>query len=284
MERILVAGGTGTNGQALLKRLSQQGIKCRALVRDLEKASAISEYAELVQGDLAEVTTLLPAFEGVNKAYVVTGIHRDTPQWFENFFTVAKQAGVSRLVKLSGLGASVDSPSEIIRQHAHSDNQLMESGLSYTILRPNSFFQNMLWQADSIKHQSQFFLPVGEAKQSLVDIRDIADATVKILTEPGHDHKIYDLTGPESLSFHDVAAILTQVLNKKISYVPISGEDAKAAMLQAGMPEWDAHVLTEIQLLFATGRYATPEPDLETLLGHRPRIFERFVQDFREQF
>jgi uncharacterized protein YbjT (DUF2867 family) len=237
-----------------------------------------------VQGDLSAPATLTAAFDGIDKAYVVTAVHQDTERWFDNFFAAAAQAGVTHLVKYSGLRASADSPSEIIRQHGRSDQALVESGIPYTILRPNSFFQNMLWQAESIKASGQFFLPIGDAKLSQVDVRDIAEATAKILTEDGHQGRVYDLTGPESIGYGDVADTLTSLLGKSVTYVPVSEEAARAAMLEGGMPEWDACALAEIQALFGSGVYAGVTADLEQLLGRRPRAFSDFAKDFAAVF
>lgn len=283
--KILIAGATGTNGSELIKQLSQRNIPVRALVRDAETSAALaSDTVELVQGDLADPASLAGAFDGIEKAYIVTAIAPETPNWFRNFFTAAKAAGVKHVVKFSGMGADIHSPSEVIRQHGESDQNLIESGLSYTILRPNSFHQNMLWQAEAIAAQGQFYLPLGNAKQSTVDVRDIAEATVKVLTETGHENKIYELSGPEGLSFHDVAEQLCEVLGKPVDYVAIPGEAAKAAMLEQGMPEWSANVLVEIQELFATGKYAYVTDDLERLLGRKPRSFREFAEDFTAAF
>jgi uncharacterized protein YbjT (DUF2867 family) len=283
--KILIAGATGTNGRALLGQLSARGVQVRALVRDPARAAALAgPLVELVQADLADRTSLASVFEGIEKAFVVTAIHRDTVRWFANFFEAAAGAGVAHVVKFSAYGASEQSPSLIIRQHGESDRLLRESGLTHTILRPNSFFQNLLWQAESIKAGGQFFLPAGDARQSLVDVRDLAEAAAHILLDGGHDNVAYDLTGPESLSFHDVAATLSALLKREITYVPVSSEAARASMIENGLPEWDADVLTEIQALFASGAYGEVGDDIVTLLGRSARTFETFARDHLTAF
>jgi len=282
---ILIAGGTGTNGRELLKQLTEKQISARALVRDLNRsASLASEFVELVQGDLSEPNSLPVAFEGIEKAYIVTSINQNTTQWFENFFVAAKKAGVSHLVKYSGYGSSEDSASEVIRQHGLSDRLLRESGLTYTILRPPSFFQNLLWQAEPIKTAGQFYLPLGDARQSMVDVRDVAEATVRILMQTGHENRAYDLTGAEAPNAYELAEKLSDVLGRDITYVPVTVEAAKASMLEGGMSEWDARVLAEIQGVFATGIYADVKPDLANILEREPRSFEVFVRDHIEAF
>ena len=278
--RILVAGATGTNGSALIIELSGRNVPVRALVRSADGARGrFGPDVELAEGDLSDPASLAAAFDGIDKAYVVLAVLPTTVELFGNFFEAAKHAGVSQLVKFSGLGASTDSPSEIIRQHGETDDMLRNSGLNYTILRPNSFHQNMLWQAGVIAATDTFYLPVGEAAQSTIDVRDIAAVTASVLLDDGHDGQVYDLTGPEGLSFHDVARIIGEERGRPVSYVPVTREDAEQAMLQQGMPAWSARALAEIQALFGTGAYADVLPDTERLLGRKPIAFREFVRD-----
>ncbi|MEL6977320.1 MAG: SDR family oxidoreductase [Pseudomonadota bacterium] len=283
--RILIAGATGANGRQLTEELVAKGLPVRALVRNKDKAAQVlPQAAELVEGDLSVSDSLTTALDKVGKAYVVTSIQPDTVSLFQNFFDAAKVAKVSQLVKFSGLGAAPEAPSEVIRQHAASDAALRESGVPYTILRPNSFHQNMLWQAESIASTGAFHLPLADAAQSTIDVRDIAEITSTILTTEGHLGKAYDLTGTESLTFHDVAEIIADVRGAPVQYVPVSPEAAEDAMRRQGMPEWQAQVLAEIQALFATGRYADVTQDAENLLGRAPRSFRTFAEDHKSFF
>lgn len=283
--RLLVAGATGTNGRELLRRLDDEGIRMRALVRDPDRAAPLAgERVELVRGDLGDRASLRAAFDGIEQAYIVTAVSRDTTTWFANFFDAARAAGVRHLVKLSGLGADPGSTSEIIRQHGEADEALAASGLTYTILRPNSFYQNILFQAAPIRETGRFYLPVGDARQSMVDVRDIAEATVRILTGEGHEDRIYELTGPESLSCFDVAATLSEVLGRAVTYVPVAVEAARRSMLDAGMREWEAGAVAELQGVFATGAFADVRDDLARLLGRRPRSFADFARDHAAAF
>lgn len=281
MERILVAGATGNNGRALVENLqTRDGVLVRALVRSPNAKNAhFGPGVEVVQGDLADPSSLDLAFRDVDRAFAVMAIVPDADQLFDTFFAAAKRSGTRHLVKLSGLGASDDSPSELIRQHAASDRALREVGVPYTIVRPNSFYQNMLWQAQGIASEGRFYLPMKEARQSTIDLRDLAEIIANILTEDTHLGATYDLTGPEPLSFFEVASIIEDMRRVPTEYVPIMPAEAEAAMIAQGMPEWSAKVLTEIQDLFATGKYAEVLPDAEALLGRVPTTFRTFAQD-----
>ncbi|WP_299404781.1 SDR family oxidoreductase [uncultured Roseobacter sp.] len=282
MTRILIAGANGTNGRALTDELRKHGeVIPRALVRDTASVE-FGDGVEIVEGDLADHQSLAAAFDGVGKAYIVTSIQPNTIDLFQNFFRAAKAADVTHIVKFSGLGSDVNSASEVIRQHGETDEALRDSGLPFTILRPNSFYQNMLGQAQAIAENGAFALPLGDAQQSLIDVRDIAEITAAILTTDGHIGKAYDLTGPESLSFHDIADILSAVRGAPVNYTPITPDQMEAALKEAGMPEWSAHALAEIQALFATGAYSDVLPDAERLLGRPPRSFRQFAEDHAE--
>jgi uncharacterized protein YbjT (DUF2867 family) len=161
---------------------------------------------------------------------------------------------------------------------------LAASGLPYTILQPNSFHQNLLWSAATIKDQGAFYLPVGEARQSLVDVRDIAAVAVAVLTGSGHEGQTYEITGPESLSYHDVAAKLSAALGKPVNYVPVPPEAALDSMLKSGMPEWNARAVTDLYGAFATGAYARTTDTAGRLTGKPPIPFEQFARDFAAAF
>jgi uncharacterized protein YbjT (DUF2867 family) len=282
---ILVVGATGTNGKEVVTRLSAAGQSVRALVRDPAKATDLDlPNVELARGDLGNPASLAAALVGVEQAFIVTAVDPRHVQWCRSFFEAAKHAGTRHVVKFSGLGAGLDSPAEIMRDHGKSDNLLAESGLAYTILQPNSFHQNLLWSAGSIKGQGAFYLPVGDARQSLVDVRDIASVAVAALTESGHEGKTYEITGPEALSMNGVAATFSRVLGRPIKYVNVPPEAAKDSMIKAGMPAWNAAAVTELYGVFATGRYARTTDAVEKTTGKKPIAFEQFVREMVEAF
>jgi uncharacterized protein YbjT (DUF2867 family) len=254
------------------------------LVRNPAKADSLRlPNVELVQGDLDNPASLDAALAGVERAFIVTAVDQRCVGWFRNFFEAAKRAGTPHVVKYSGMGAGVAN-SVIHRQHFETDEMLRKSGLGYTILQPNSFYQNMLWSAGTIKDHGAFYLPMGDAKQSLVDVRDIADVTVEVLTGKGHEGQTYEITGPEALSYHDVAAVLTRVLGKSVKYVSVPLAAAKESMLKAGMPAWNADAVTEIYSVFATGQYAYTTDVVQHVTGKPPMTFEQFARDHASAF
>jgi uncharacterized protein YbjT (DUF2867 family) len=282
---ILVLGATGTNGGEVAHRLAAAGVRVRALVRNPDKAANLpQENIELVAGDLDEPASLDRALSGVDRAFFVAAVDQRYAGWFRNFLAAARRSGSPHIVRFSAMGAVADSPSELMRQHGETDQALADSGLPYTILQPNAFYQNLFWSAKSIKDQGDFYLPLGDARQSLVDVRDIAAVAVEVLTDSGHDGKTYVITGPESLSYHDVAAKLSAVLGRPIRYVDVPPETARDSMEKAGMPAWNARAVAELYRLFAAGKTASVTDTIQRVTGRSPISFEQFARDHATVF
>lgn len=281
----LVVGATGTNGREIVQRLANAGVEVRALVRNVAKAAYLrGPNVTLVQGDLDDPVSLDAALAGVERALFITPVDARHVAWFRSFLDAARRAGTPHVVKFSGMTADPASPSEILRQHGETDRMLAESGLGYTILRPNSFYQNMLWSSRSIKEHGVFYSSLKDARQSLVDVRDIAAVAVKVLTGPGHLGQTYELTGPESLSYHDIAAAFSRVLNKPVRYVDVPPEAVRDSMQKAGAPEWNATAVAELLATFATGIGARTTDTVAQLTGAPPTSFEQFVRDHAAAF
>ena len=281
---ILIAGATGTNGRMLTNLLASAGYQVRALVRNLDSAqSLIQPNVQLYKGDLASPSSLDGVFDGVDRAFVLTTIVPNTVELFQNFFDAAMRTTGAHVVKFSALGAGY-ADSVVQQQHTDSDEALIASGLPYTILRPNSFYQNMLWSAESIKAAGQFYLPFGDAKQSLVDVRDLVAVAAKALIDDGFANQTYELVGPEGLSYHEVASQLSSVIGKEVAYVPVSSEAALQGMVDSGMPEWTAKALAELYSVFATGEYASTNDNIQQILGKPAVTFEQWASDNKAMF
>src|SRR5215211_3098346 len=220
---ILITGATGTTGREVVEALRRLGAKgVRALVRDPARADFIREAGfETIAGDFGRPETLDAALEGVERALLLTPPTPDTVGQHHDFIAAAAGAGVRYVVKLSAFAADADAPEGFGRWHGQSENLLKTSGLKWTMLRPNFFMQNLLGQARQIAATGNIFQPVGDARASFIDTRDIAAVAARALTEDGHEGQTYTLTGPEALSYHDVAAKLSRATGREIKYVPV---------------------------------------------------------------
>jgi uncharacterized protein YbjT (DUF2867 family) len=279
--KILVTGATGTTGGELVRQLAEANIAARALVRDLSKVDHNAYPSiEFVAGDLGNPASLVPAMEGIEALYLNVVPGPEALVHIDNSLSAAKDAGVSTIVKLSGLYASADSPSEIIRMHSEADDRVRTSGMGYTILRANSFFQNILGQLEAIKANGAFYLPLGEAHQSLIDVADIAAIAILAMTTETYRNHTYDLTGPESLTFADVAKILSQVRGKPVTYVAITRDQFEETLRGYGTPAAAASSVGELFDVFASGVYAGVTDDVQRILGRAPRSFATFAAPF----
>jgi uncharacterized protein YbjT (DUF2867 family) len=282
---ILTTGATGNNGQELIRQLTAIGQSVRALVRrPAEAAKLDGSNIEVAAGDFDLPETLEAALQGVEKAFLLTPVAERFVQWQKDFIEAAKRAKVKHLVKFSGMGADASSASELLKLHAKTDDILRSSGVPFTILQPNSFHQNMLSSANTIKAQGVFYWPLKNALQSTVDLRDISAVAVKVFASPGHEGKTYVITGPEALTFQQVAEKLTSVLGRKIQYLDVPISAAADGMRKSGVPEWNVRAVSDLLAYFATGAAATVTDTVPRLLGRPATSFEQFVKDHRAAF
>ncbi len=282
---ILLTGGTGTAGSEISKALQRMGVRYRSLVRNRAKAEgSANPNVELVEGDLSRPETLGAALEGVEKALLLTASSPDSLQQESNFIYAAKRAGVRHLVKFSAYGAGLDAPHYFGRQHGEAERELEDSGVLFTMLRPNGFFQNFLGNAQSIQTRSALHAPAGEMKFSAVDTRDIAAVAAHVLTEPGHEGQRYIITGPVALSHSEIAERFSQVLGRSIVYVDVPEDGAREWMLAAGIPAWTVEKVLDLYRYYKSGAAAEVTDTVERV-GHKaPITFEQFVRDHASVF
>ena len=282
---ILVTGATGNNGQELVRQLTALEQRVRALVRDASDSAKLKGLnVELAAGDFEQPKTLDAALRGADQAFLLTPVAERFIQWQKDFVQAAHRAGVKHLVKFSGMGAGFDTKSELLRLHYQTDVVLRDSGVPFTILQPNSFYQNTLSFVATIKSQGRFYLPLKNALQSMVDIRDICAVAAKVFTSSGHEGKTYVITGPEALTFQQVAEKLSLVLGRRIEYVDVPPSAPADGMRQSGMPEWNVRTVTELLGYFASGAAATVTDTIPRLLGRPAVSFEQFAKDHRAVF
>jgi uncharacterized protein YbjT (DUF2867 family) len=252
---ILVTGGTGTSGGEIVSQLAATGTPFRALVRSPEKAIALKMTGvEIVPGDLSKPETLPAALKRIDQVLLLSSPDPKQVELQGNMVEAAKKAGVRHIVKFSAMTADPNSPSMFPRWHGQTEQQIRESGMQWTFLRPTFFMQNFLGLAGMIK-QGTIYQPAGDAKAGFVDAADIAAVAVEALTEPGHEGKAYDITGPELLSYHDVARVFSEVTGKPVTYQDIPPSAAKQAMVGMGMPEWLADGVNELMEQMRAGAY-----------------------------
>jgi len=282
---ILISGATGRVGGATLRQLASHGVPVRALVRSPDKATPfIASRVETVVGDLADPRSLEVALDSVDAALLVSPVDPRQVELQGNFVEAARRAGRVHLVKVSGLGTGLDSPVRSGRWHAQIERHIESLGLPFTHLRPPFFMQNILRFAPTIRANGQFDGAMRQGKVAMIDVHDIAAVAATVLTAPGHTGKSYALTGPEALSYDDVAERLSSVLGKRVIYRDVSLEAMRERWRASGMQEWHVEVQSDFSDALSAGGAATVTETVAAVTGKRPRSFEQFIREHSALF
>ncbi len=272
--RILVIGGTGTVGSALLRNLVAGGENVVAATRDPSRK--LGHNIATVRYDFDDPSTVDAALDGVDRIFYLT--RPADPRAAEvaaPLFEKARALGVRHIVNMSALGASDDSA---LRQ---VELALEASGVPYSLLRPNWFMQNFSSgnYGDMIRGQRGLFLPGAAAACSFIDIHDIAAVAAKLLVGRKPTGTTYVLTGPESLRFAQVAQKISAVAGSPITYMPISDADLASALAAQGMPDYVTDFMLGLFRAMRSGQNAAVTSDVHSILGHAPRSFAAFASE-----
>jgi len=282
---ILVLGGTGRLGRETVKLLSTSGMhKIRVLVRDLAKATAFTGTGvEIVTGEMTEPDSLAQAMRNVERVFTIPPNVRDQAEMESRIYQAARRAGVSYIVKVSTVKADVNSPCYFFQQHAIAEERLKASGVAFTVLRCNSFMQNLLWFANEIKSKSRFSLPMGTAKTAPVDMRDVAAVASAILTGEAHHKTTYNISGPEKLSFAEIAQRLSTATGKRIEYRDTTAAEFLNMLLRSGIPGWYAEAVTASWTVARQGEPIVTDV-VSALAKKPPTTFEQFACHYADKF
>jgi uncharacterized protein YbjT (DUF2867 family) len=276
---ILVTGATGTVGSALVAALSAAGHPVRALVQAGEAVPADwADRVEVVVGDLGDRSSLDKAITGIDAIYLLVPADPQMARYERNVIAVAADSVISPRVVLHA-AAGVDSKPTGVRflaAHAKGLADLRLSGLSWTVLAPNGFLQNVIGMAAMLR-DGVLELPAGDAAVSYVDAVDVAAAAAVVLTTDGHDGVSYTLTGPEPLTHGQIAQRLGTVLGHPIRYRAISGAEAGAGIVAGEPGAWQREGMIELLGLYGSGAAAAVTDDLPRLIGRTGHSLEDYL-------
>jgi (4-alkanoyl-5-oxo-2,5-dihydrofuran-3-yl)methyl phosphate reductase len=277
----LITGATGNIGKELIPILYQAGEPIRLLVRNQSKFSDLDPRIERAVGDLNVPEALLPAMRGVDRIFLVTFETRQDI----NVIEAAKQTGVRQIVKLSTLEAT-EHKIQVGKWHYEREEMIRASGLDWTFLRPGMFMSNSIeWWAASIKGQGSVFFPGGKkGRVAPIDPRDIAAVAACALTQPGHNGKAYELTGPELFTIGEMVQVISKVLGKPIQYRDIPPIAAKLFMLKSGMDKTLVNALMEMLGSLRRGEGAVVTDTVQQVTGREPRTFETWCRAHIDAF
>lgn len=277
---ICITGAGGTVGSEVLNQLKLTDSQFRVAYFSAGKAErARSDGIDAAVIDYNQPETLEAAFAGCNRLFLLGPNDLNQTELELNAVDAAKSAGVQHIVKQSVLGAEGESYS-LAHAHRPVEKAIEESGLAWTFLRPNSFMQNVeTFMSESIRAEGAFYSASGDAKISHVDVRDIAAVAVKALTDSNHNGKAYTLTGPDGLSYDELAAELSAATGRAIAHVSLRPADLKGAMLGSGMPEPLADRMLDLERYFREDNASSISNDIKLVTGDSPRRFKDYARE-----
>ncbi|MEP7064487.1 MAG: NmrA family NAD(P)-binding protein [Gemmatimonadota bacterium] len=278
--KILVVGGTGTVGSEVVRQLLGGGAEVFAMTRSPEHASKLPQGVKGVVGDLMDPSTL-GVFQGMEAVFLLNPV--STTEVFEGLLGVngARDAGVKRIVYLSVHNLDRAPHLPHFGGKIGIEAAVMKSGMQYTIVRPNNFYQNDIWFKDVMLNYGVYPQPLGSVGLSRVDVRDIAEVSVAALTTAGHDKKIYNLVGPELVTGESTAADWSRALGKPIKY---AGDDMDAWEEQnrAYLPPSQLYDFKHMYSFFQKDGLKGTAADvaqLTEIMGHPPRAFAAYAHE-----
>ena len=286
MSTILLTGATGNVTSAVIRSLQGSGHRLICLVRDPAKAKDLAaQGVELRTGDLSLLRTVEGAFEGVDVAWLLTPPGPSAPIQASNALWAARLGGVKHVVRMSAVGAAHDAPNLNSRLHALSDAEIAGCGLSFTVVKPHFFMQNLMMAAQSVAEQGTIYFALGDAKLPMVDVRDIGASVAAILANPApHAGKTYTLTGPTAIGIDQVASALGEALGKPVKYVPVPVAAMVETLTKMGLDDYNQVALRDYFTAYSRGWESQVTSAVKDLTGIEARGIAEFARDHAAAF
>ena len=277
---ILITGATGHIGSELIAALlPAQAGHTRVLTRNPD--AVFPDGTQKVVADLGD-SDLAPVLDGVHAVFLLTdGLNIAAHD--HRLIAAAQQAGVERIVKLSVRSVAHDATDPITTWHRAGEEAIRDSGIGWTFLRPTALMSNALNWAPMIATDQVVHAPFAAGQAAVVDPADIAAVAAASLTQDGHNHRAYELTGPEPLSPTDQVAILSHVLDRDLHYTETDPADTTAQMVSYGMPEELAHAIIEMFRSTLKPYNSEPTGDTTTVTSRPARSFTDWAQAHRTE-
>src|SRR3984957_1032111 len=274
---ILITGASGSVGKVVLQETIPRQSKVRAMYRSKEEAAKAPAGCAAILADYTDKQSLRRALEGVTSVYVVCSPIPQLVELESNMVEACKEAGVKHVVLNSAMGAG-DCGKSFPSWHRKVEDKLKSTGLSFTILRPNGFLQNIVaFNAPTIRTEGAFYAAMGDAKVSYLDIADIAVAAVKALGGGAHAGKTYELNGPEAISNQELAKRISKVAGRTVNFLDVPENAQRDAMLGLSIPDWQVTALLELQQYYKQGGGGKTDALLKSLIEREPITLDQYL-------
>lgn len=278
-ENILITGASGTVGKELLRSLEHKNVSIRIGVRDIKKIESLNlgNYKTVIF-DYEKPETFVRAFEGIQRLFLTIPLgYLHVDNLIIPAINAAKRMGILQIITLGTMGVDIDgsSPLSVV------EKCIVQSGIDYTILRPNLFMQNILYLSSIIKKEDKLPLPAGNASISFVDLRDAADAIANVIVDQSFKNQIFYLTGNECLTLYKIAQIISEISFRSITYKPVSHNEAYKKFIEIGLSEKSANLMNGLFEIAHQGWCKEIHPDLKRIIKRDPISFKQFAIDYK---
>jgi NAD(P)H dehydrogenase (quinone) len=268
---LLVTGANGKLGRSIVEELLRRAPEgdFAVSVRDTSAAADLAERGvEVRQGDYDDPGTLRTAFRGVDRLLLMPTAEPNREAQLKVAVEAAVEAGVTHIV-YPGAHAADRFDSPLLGMHKRIEDLIKESGAAWTFLR-NAIYADVI--ASDVQAAVQFgelAVPAGSAVVAPVLRRDLAIATVAVLTGEGHEGKVYELTGSDVVGWAELAGLASKKAGKPIGYRAIDDQEAEARLRGAGLPDEHVGALLSFYAAYRAGWCGTPSADFELLTGRK---------------
>ncbi|MHC1682387.1 MAG: SDR family oxidoreductase [Clostridiaceae bacterium] len=277
MGKFLVTGSTGNIGRYVVDELISLNKEVKVAVHNISKGNNFfqDKEVEMVKFDFLETSTFENALDAVEGIFLVRPPKLANPEKdMLPFLKAAKKIGVKKIVFISLLGVEKNP----IVPHRKIEKIIKESGIPYCFLRPSFFMQNLNTNhREEIRERDELFIPVGKAKTSFIDTRDIAVASAVTLIDEKFNNSAFTLTGKEAIDYYEVAKIITEVIGRKIEYKNPGFFKFRKYRINYGTPKEFANVMMFLYLMTKLGTAKDITDDLEKIIGREPITFKQYV-------
>jgi uncharacterized protein YbjT (DUF2867 family) len=277
--RVLVIGATGSVGSEVVSQLVRAGQQVKAATRTPASVHLSDAAVECVEFDFERPETFAKALTGVDRVFLIARPGDDDADVVAfPLIDEMKRLKVRRVVNLTAMGVEAREDMALRK----IERYLEESELDFTHLRPNFFMQVFSTGPllSDICSTGGIHLPAADARLSYIDVRDIAAVAARALIDESHIGKAYTLTGGRSLDHYEIAQYISGAAERSIEYIPISEENAKLALANAGLSRARAERVIGFYRLVRQGFCAPVSADAEVILGRPPISFPQFANDF----
>lgn len=277
---VVVTGATGTIGREVVRLFSESGTPVRAMGRSAEKLAGLAdETVAVTVADNQDVAAVAKAAHGADVMVMITPAAPDAVAQASALIEAARRSGVRKIVRVSAIKAASDGPTDNTRQHAQTELEIQSSGLDHVFLRPSYFMQNMFLATESLIRDNRFSLAMGEGCIGMIDTRDIALCAKECALSDDWNGEALELTGPQSISFGDVAHILSAMSGRQIQYEAISPQMAFEFIDGAGWGSWMAALARDYGAAYGAGWGDFVTRHVAEITGRAPRSFGEFANE-----